>query len=82
MQQVVVGPGWREAAAQMVAAAPQLSVDEVVDSPFVLYAQDADRGAAELAVRHERYGFDSYTTHQPSMEALGEVIAAYRRGSH
>jgi alkanesulfonate monooxygenase SsuD/methylene tetrahydromethanopterin reductase-like flavin-dependent oxidoreductase (luciferase family) len=81
LQHVVVGPGWREAAAEMASAAPQLSVDEIVDSPFVLYAPDADRGAEELARRHERYGFDSYTTHQPSMEALGEVIAAYRRGS-
>jgi alkanesulfonate monooxygenase SsuD/methylene tetrahydromethanopterin reductase-like flavin-dependent oxidoreductase (luciferase family) len=81
LQHVVVDRSPAEAAAEMAAAVPQLSAAQILDSPFVLYAQDADRGAAELARRHERYGFDSYTTHQPSMEALGEVIAAYRRGS-
>jgi len=47
----------------------------------VLYAESAAGAAEELRRRHERYGFDSITTHQPSMEALGKVIAAYRSGA-
>lgn len=81
LQQVVVGNHPREAAAEMAAAVPRLSIEEILDSPFVLYAEDAGQAADELRRRREVYGFDSVTVHQPSMEALGQVIAAYRRGS-
>jgi len=57
---------------------PDLTAGQVLDSPFVLLAGDAAEAAATLRQRHDRYGFDSVTTHQPSMEALGQVIAAYR----
>ena len=65
----------------MAVAVPRLSIEEILDSPFVLYAEDAGQAADELRRRREVYGFDSVTVHQPSMEALGQVIAAYRRGS-
>ena len=81
LQHVVVGKPPAEPAGEMAAAVPRLSVEQILDSPFVLYAEDAPGAAAELRRRHELYGFDSVTTHQPSMEALGEVIAAYRRGA-
>jgi probable F420-dependent oxidoreductase len=80
LQHVVVGKSPHAAAEEMAAAVPELSVAEILDSPFVLYAEDAELAAAELRRRHELYGFDSITTHQPSMEALGQVIAAYRGG--
>jgi probable F420-dependent oxidoreductase len=80
LQNVVVGKSPYAAAEEMAAAVPELSVAEVLDSPFVLYAEDAEAAAAELRRRHKLYGFDSITTHQPSMEALGQVIAAYRGG--
>jgi probable F420-dependent oxidoreductase len=80
LQHVVVGRSPAESAAEIAAAVPGLTVEQVLDSPFVLYAEDAAGAAEELCRRHERYGFDSITTHQPSMEALGEVIAAYRSG--
>jgi probable F420-dependent oxidoreductase len=78
IQQVVIGQDPAKSAAEMAAAVPWLTVDEVLASPFVLYAADPAAAARELARRREMYGFDSVTTHQPSMEALGEVIAAYR----
>jgi hypothetical protein len=78
---VVVGKSPAESAGQMAATVPGLTAEQILDSPFVLYAEDTADAADELRIRHERYGFDSITTHQPSMEALGEVIAAYRRGS-
>jgi probable F420-dependent oxidoreductase len=78
VQQVVIGQNAAKAAAEMAAGVPLLTVDEVLRSPFVLYAASAAEAAGELARRREIYGFDSVTTHQPSMEALGQVIAAYR----
>src|SRR5215469_6005489 len=80
LQHVVVGKSPAESAGEMAAEVPGVDVREILDSPFVLYAEDAAEAASELRRRHQRYGFDSVTTHQPSMEALGEVIAAYRRG--
>jgi hypothetical protein len=81
LQHVVVGQSPAESAGEMAADVPGLTVEQVLDSPFVLYAENAAGAAEELRRRHERYGFDSITTHQPSMEALGEVIAAYRSGA-
>src|SRR5215472_7676712 len=81
LQHVVVGKNPQQAAAEMAAAVPRLSIEEIVDSPFVLYAEDAGQAAAELRRRREVYGFDSVTVHQPSMEALGQVIAADRPGA-
>jgi probable F420-dependent oxidoreductase len=78
LQQVAIGPSPGESAAEMAAGVPWMSVEEVKASPFVLYAGSADEAAAELRRRREVYGFDSVTTHQPSMEELGKVIAAYR----
>lgn len=80
LQHVAIGPSPATSAAQMTAGVPWLTVEEVLASPFVLYAGSAAEAAAELRRRHELYGFDSVTTHQPSMEALGQVIAAYRGG--
>ncbi|MDQ3896423.1 MAG: TIGR03621 family F420-dependent LLM class oxidoreductase [Actinomycetota bacterium] len=81
LQAVIIGREPEETAARIVATAPHLTLEQIVDTPFVLLGRDADHGAEELRRRRERYGFDSVTTHQPNMEALGEVMAAYRRGA-
>ncbi len=67
-----------QSAERLVAAVPHLSVEQVLDTPFALLARDADEAAAELHRRRAVYGFDCVTTHQPSLAALGAVIAAYR----
>jgi hypothetical protein len=67
-------------AAEIVADAPGVTVDQVLDTPFVLLAPDAAQGAEELRRRQELYGFDGVTTHQANLEGLGQVIAAYRAG--
>jgi hypothetical protein len=51
-------------------------VQQLLDSPFVLLARDAAHAADVLLERNAVYGFDSVTTHQPHLEALGQVIAA------
>lgn len=41
----------------------------------MLLVHDAGQAADELRQRHEVHGFDSVTTHQPHLEALGEGYA-------
>ena len=78
LQAVVLGAEPAASAAVVAASAPGLTVAQLLDSPFVLLARDAAEAAEELRRRRERFGFDSVTTHQPYLEALGEVIGAYR----
>ena len=78
LQQVVIGKSPAQAAAELSTDEPTLTEQQILDSPFLLHAADANQAAREIRRRHEQYGFDSVTTHQPSMEALGQVIAAYR----
>ena len=78
LQVVAVGSDREEAAEHVAAGSPSVSVEQLLDSPFVLFAGSAQQGADELRRRQEVYGFDSVTTHQPHLEALGAVIAAYR----
>jgi probable F420-dependent oxidoreductase len=78
LQVVMLGSEPADAAARVAASLPAVDADRLLDSPFALFARDAREGADALHERRERYGFDSFTTHQPHLEALGEVIAAYR----
>lgn len=81
LQAVVVGQDPAAAAAQIAATAPDhLTVEQLLDTPFVLLARDAEHAATELRRRRQTYGFDSVTTHQSNLDALGHVIAAYRAG--
>jgi probable F420-dependent oxidoreductase len=66
-----------EAAAENLAAEwGDISAEQLLDTPFVLLARDRSQAAGILAQRHEEYGFDSFTTHEPNLEALGQVISA------
>lgn len=81
LQMVVIGRDPEDAAAQVAAATPGLTVEQILDTPFALFARNAVHAAEDLRRRHQVYGFDGVTTHQPNMEALGEVMAAYRRNA-
>lgn len=75
---VVIGRDPEEAAAEVASASGgHLTVAQLLDTPFALLAQDVDHAVDELQRRQQVYGFDSVTTRQPNLEALGEVIAAY-----
>ena len=78
LQAIGLGRDPEEAAAEIVATSPELSVAQILDCPFVLFASDAEQAADELRRRAGVYGIDSVTTHHPNLEALGQVIAAYR----
>lgn len=79
LQVVAIGSQRVDAAARLAASAPdRLSVEQLLDTPFALFARDADEAAEEVQRRRQVYGFDCFTTHQPYLEALGQVIAAHR----
>jgi len=78
IQRVTLDPEPERVATELAEQLPGTTPEVLLESPFMLLAKDADTAATELHRRHEVYGFDSVTTHQPSYEALGEVIAAYR----
>ncbi len=79
LQWVAVGRDPEDAAAEIAASlAGRLTVEQLLDTPFVLLAQNVHQAVQELRRRQQVYGFDSVTTHQPNLEALGEVIAAHR----
>jgi probable F420-dependent oxidoreductase len=78
LQVVGIGRDPALAAAEMADEHPWLSAEQVLDTPFVLLAHDAEDAVDQLLARQARYGFDSVTTHQPNLEALGVVIAHYR----
>lgn len=78
LQAVVLGQDPEKVAAEIAADADDATVGQLLDTPFVLLAQDPRLAADELRRRQQVYGFDSVTTHEPNLEALGEVMAAYR----
>jgi probable F420-dependent oxidoreductase len=79
LQTVVIDREPEEVAAEIAGETPGLTVEQILGTPFALFGRDAGHAAEELRRRRELYGFDGVTTHQPGMEALGEVMAAYRR---
>lgn len=78
LQAIALGREPADSAAEIAASLPAVTPEQLLDSPFVLLARGAHQAAAELLRRSELYGFESFITHQPHLEALGDVIAAYR----
>lgn len=77
LQRVVVDADPAEAAAAMAAeAGGRVSAEELLRTPFVLFAASPQEAAAELRHRRERWGLTSWITHAPFVPALGRVIAA------
>jgi probable F420-dependent oxidoreductase len=78
VQGVVITDDRRAAARELVEEqAPQLTVDELLETPFVLIGT-VDEIAAQVRERRERYGFSFITVHEPYMTAFGQVIERLR----
>lgn len=79
LQVIVVGEDPSTSAARLAAEWGGMSAEELLDTPFVLLARDRAHAAEILSERHERFGFDCFTAHQPNLDALGDLISAFRR---
>jgi hypothetical protein len=79
LQQVVVDGDPELAAAEVVKEEDgRITVAELLDSPFFLYASSPAAALAELHRRRERWGITSWCTHGPSVPALTSVVALAR----
>ena len=66
-----------QAAAERLAAEwGDITAEQLLDTPSILLARDASHAAEILAQRHEDFGFDSFTTHEPNLDTLGQILAS------
>lgn len=77
LQAVAVDGDPRERARTWSGDGP-LDPDAVLASPYALFAPSPQAALEELHRRRERWGFTSFVTHAPSLEALGSIIALHR----
>jgi probable F420-dependent oxidoreductase len=78
VQAVVPTEDRRSAAADLIAKfGTDMTVDEVLDTPFLLIGTPAQM-AEQLRERRERYGFSYITVHEPYYEAFEPVVALLR----
>lgn len=78
VQIMMIGEDPAAAAARFAAEFPSISAEQLLDTPFVVLARDRAHAAELITERHERFGFDSFTTHEPHLETLGMLISASR----
>ena len=78
LQAIVIGEDPAAAAARLAAEFGTVRAEQLLDTPFVLLARDRSHAADLLAERHEQFGFDSFTTHEPHLDALGQIIGIDR----
>lgn len=74
LQRVVVTDDRRAAARELAGRWPQLTPDEILDSPFVLIGT-VDEMVEDLRTRRERWGISYYTVFEPFMRELAPVVA-------
>jgi hypothetical protein len=76
LQRVVVSGSPADVVTGMLADEPDthVTVEEVLDSPFFLFASSPAEAAEELLRRRDRWGITSWCAHGDSVPALAEVV--------
>lgn len=74
VQRVIVTADPRRAAAELTSRWPQLSVDEMLQSPYVLIGT-VSQIVEELRARRERWDISYYVIQEPYLDALAPVVA-------
>lgn len=79
LQHVIVDRPPEQAAAEFAErVAGRITVEQLLDTPFFLFAPSVTAAAEELVRRHERWGITSWSTHAASGPALSAVMAELR----
>src|ERR671918_244874 len=74
IQRVVETDDRRAAAVELAQQWPQLSADEILESPYIL-AGTVEEMAEQLQARRERWGISYFTTQQAYGDAFAPVVA-------
>ena len=74
IQRVIVTDHRREAAEELQKTWTQLSVEEILEAPFVLIGS-VDEMIDTLHARRERWGLSYFVTFEPYMETLAPLVA-------
>jgi probable F420-dependent oxidoreductase len=74
VQRVLPTDDRQSAAEELTRRWPELSVDDVLQSPFVLVGS-IDQMAEDLHARRERWGISYYVVHEFSLDALAPLVA-------
>ncbi|MGH3095358.1 MAG: TIGR03621 family F420-dependent LLM class oxidoreductase [Streptosporangiales bacterium] len=77
LQRVTLTADRKGAAEEWYAGDPSLTVEELLEAPGLLVGT-VDEIVQQIHERRERYGFTYFSVHEPSMDAMEEVIAALR----
>jgi alkanesulfonate monooxygenase SsuD/methylene tetrahydromethanopterin reductase-like flavin-dependent oxidoreductase (luciferase family) len=74
VQRIIVTDDRRKAAAELTSRWPQLSADEILQSPYVLIGT-VHQIVDDIQARRERWGFSYYVVQEPYLDALAPVVA-------
>jgi probable F420-dependent oxidoreductase len=74
VQRVIVADDRRSAVQELAARWPQLTVDDLLASPYLLVGT-VDEMVDDLRARRDRWGISYVMTHEPFMDALAPVVA-------
>jgi probable F420-dependent oxidoreductase len=74
VQRVVVAEGRRQAAEKLARRWPQLSPEEILQSPYMLIGT-VDQLVEELQARRERWAISYYVIFEPYLDAFAPIVA-------
>ncbi|HET9656529.1 MAG TPA: TIGR03621 family F420-dependent LLM class oxidoreductase [Kineosporiaceae bacterium] len=78
LQWVIVDRPPEQAAEELAASWEGVTAEQLLDSPFLLLAADAEQAAEELVRRSRWTGITSWATHTHSAGAFAEVLRQFR----
>jgi len=74
LQRVIVTDDRRKAVEELTRHSTQLSVEEILQSPYALVGT-VDQLVEDLQARRMRWGLSYFVTHEPYVDALAPVVA-------
>jgi probable F420-dependent oxidoreductase len=74
VQRVVVTSDRRKVAEELTSRAPDLTADEILQSPYLLIGT-IEQIVEDLEVRRKRWGISNYTVREPDTDAFAPVVA-------
>jgi probable F420-dependent oxidoreductase len=74
VQRIIVTDDRRKAAEELTSRWPQLSADEILQSPYVLIGT-VHQIIDDIQARRERWGFSYYVVQEPYLDAFAPVVA-------